>query len=78
MRTKQIDGSECVLMCGGPNFKIYSSDKGWIIFKGKKQKLITPEDKEYKFVRRYVTLKYEPLGQVEFVKNTFNEILGEM
>jgi len=72
-KTLNIDGNkrECVLVCGGPSFKVYSSPgiNGWIIVIKGKRPAVTNDER----VSRYVTLRYQPLNQQEDIKRRFNE-----
>lgn len=59
MRTKTIDGQECILACGGPGFKVYSQGDNWLIVKGKTKLLLIREHTYHLLVCQYVNLKYQ-------------------
>lgn len=75
MRTKQIDGQDCILVCGGPGFKVYSTGDNWLIVKYKTKVPIPPNHDCYKLVSQYVNLRYQPRDRQADIKAQFDAFL---
>lgn len=77
MRTKTIDGQDCILVCGGPGFKIYSvpNSDSWLIFKGSIKLKLAPTHDIYKLVSQYVNLRYQPRDRQADIKAQFDAFL---
>jgi hypothetical protein len=76
MRTKEIDGRICHLICGGPKFKIYSPAgiPGWLIVVNNIKYYYTEIDPP-KIVRLYCNLKYQPIEKHDWIKAEFDEFI---
>lgn len=86
MRTKTIDGQECILACGGPGFKVYISGDDWLIVKGKTKRYIGPHpivgidtcpqySAIHKLIGAYVNLRFQPRDRQADIMAEFDVFL---
>jgi hypothetical protein len=78
MRTKTLkvnnENKKCVLLAGGPGFKIYTVEDYIIVSQGRRHSVIR-NGSEFNTVMSYVNLKYQPASSQDDIKNAFQALL---
>lgn len=83
MRTKELKvngkSETCVLICGGPGFKVYSavSVAGWLVWTPKKLLIVEASNAEFQTVAKYVMIHYQPAAQKPGINAAFERLLKQ-